>query len=206
MPSHDFNRPCDCRECRTLTFMIVCPQCNFENVVEVERTSRPAVDRKGIAYYDFEEPNRAGAALDCFACGAVVPNTRYFDRLDVDRCQYQLDRRAAVNRGELCSRCGRVKGFDWITAEGGLIDRLYQVAGEQLCKACFADHLEHTTPNPSDEWHRFTFNRRKLQWQLVKVKKACSVCGRLRWLNVENQWKDKCSNCYRLSLKSARGR
>ncbi len=196
MANHDFNRPCDCRECRTISFVVACPHCAFENLVLVVQESHWETDRKGIGYYSFTLPNKIGKDFDCFKCGSLVQNTRYFDEIDTELCKTKLERQDAIERREVCTRCGAVKGYDYSKGIIEKVDQLYTIDNENLCKSCYGDYLAETSPDPSDADNRYTFNRRTFKWELARVRRACSVCGKIRWLNVKNAWKAKCSKCY----------
>jgi len=53
MPNCDWGKPCECSECRTYE-AIACPQCSFENIVEiVYDVANYFRDRKGLGYYEF---------------------------------------------------------------------------------------------------------------------------------------------------------
>jgi len=56
MPKCDFNRPCDCRDCREIIETHVCPNCQFPNKVSIDRIAHWEDDRYGVGGFKFETP------------------------------------------------------------------------------------------------------------------------------------------------------
>ncbi len=195
MPNCDWGRPCDCLDCRTVYDEIECPQCGFKNVVSIVRTASYTVDHKGIGDYNFSAPGGFGRNFPCFKCGQQIRNVKYYTEIDLDGCKRNLARQKRIEEGRICSQCKKVEESDEIDTFRHV--HLREKNGVLVCQKCLADITKKETPNPSNELEKYEFDDKKLAWKLVRVKKPCAACGKPRWLNLENQWKTLCTNCYK---------
>ncbi|WP_163860357.1 hypothetical protein [Paenibacillus elgii] len=197
MPNHDFNRPCDCRECSRDSKQIVCPACNTCHVVIIDRIPEWSTDRKGFTGVEFRTPEEPNQTLICPDCGHTIKGTGYYtayDAQETKRIREYLAKKAAAAK---CRICGKIEGID--RAEGFFEEiRLAEKDGLTLCQSCLADRVQMETPDPSDATRKFIFDRRALYWKLDKIKVPCAKCGKQRWLNATNQWKSLCLPCYRM--------
>lgn len=196
MARHDFNQPCDCRECREISKQIICPACNICHVVVIDRIPQWGTDRKGLTYVDFHIPESPNQTLTCNECGHVIEGAGYFTTYDVARTRQAREYLAKKASAEACQGCGKLDDID--RAEGFLEKvQLTEMNGIKLCQSCLADYIQKETKDPSDDTHKYRFDRRTLSWKLEKIKLPCLKCGRVRWLNADNQWKTLCRSCYR---------
>lgn len=193
MAAHDFNSPCDCRECREEHRSYECPGCGLETVVVVEMESVPNRDHKGMSGYEFREPARPKSALKCFDCGKGIAAVLY-DRIDDDACLRGKARQAAIAAGNVCDECSAVEGHDSTFAASVVLRRR---AGQRLCQDCLATAIEGATPDPSDGQTKYAFDRRSLKYVPARQKRTCIDCGRSSWVNIENQWKKQCMKCWK---------
>lgn len=191
MPNCDWGRPCDCSDCRTERFPVVCAHCGFKNVLRVEGGSEYKVDRKGLGYYDFNHPGGT-KDLNCYQCSTVIPGVRYYDSYDEEACKSSLVLYQNKLNGRICFDCeaieGEFKGFSSVTLKK-LHNKLY-------CQSCIVEVYKNQIPNPSNENEKYSFNETSLKWELDKVRIECPSCNRKRWLNAENRWRKKCKTCY----------
>jgi len=195
MPNCDWNRPCDCIECRTIYDAVICPECGFKNSISIVRNVKGySTDRKGLGSYDFEIPTEPLKDLTCYKCGYLIEKRNYYTKIESSFCEKELEREKAINNGRVCSECGKVEGVDYSTTE---YVKLQEKDGRQFCQQCLAHRIKREMPDPSNENEKYIFDKKQCKWVLEKVKKACVVCGKKRLLNVENQWKTQCNNCYR---------
>ena len=196
MPNCDFNSPCDCRDCRTISELIKCPKCGFSNVVLIEQISLGKTrDRKGIIYYEFEKPKEPIKDLNCYKCNFLLEKVGYYSEIAVEANKYQIRREELISQNRLCSICNKIETLDFVPLFGKVV--LERKNGKNLCQECYANEMEKEILNPSNEFEKYSFDKRQLKWILIKVKLACQKCGKFRWLNVENRWKKLCWNCYK---------
>jgi hypothetical protein len=195
MPNCDWNRPCDCIECRTIYDAVVCPKCGFKNTVSIVRNVKGySTDNKGLGGYDFEVPTEPLKDLKCYKCGYTIEKVNYYTKIEERFCKRELERETAINNGKVCSECGKVEDIDYSATE---YVKLQKKDGSLLCQQCLAAWIKRETPDPSNENEKYLFDNKQYKWILDKVKKACIDCGKKRWLNVENQWKVRCESCYK---------
>lgn len=197
MANHDFNRPCDCRECRSTTRQIFCPACKACHVVEIDRIPEWKTDRKGMSYVDFQTPEASEQSLVCVDCGHNIEGIDYYTRYDAAGTRSAREYLKKKAEAEKCQECGKLEDIDWATGFLEMI-RLTERDGAKLCQSCLADKVQMETPDPSDEAQKFVFDRRALTWNLDKVKVPCVKCGRQRWLNAKNKWRNLCGPCFRM--------
>lgn len=197
MARHDFNSPCDCRECREMSKHHICPACQFVHVVTIDRDSTIATDRKGFTYYDFTTPEGPGKSITC-SCGYVL-SVGYFTTYNHRVTQLLKEDRERKVAARTCTDCQNIEGFDRSPKQHSVIE-LEEFEGRNICQDCAASLIQAKTPDPSNENNKYEFDLRKREWTLHKIKRACVDCGKNRWLNANNQWKDKCKNCYVKSI------
>lgn len=190
MSNCDWNRPCDCIDCRTVYESVICPACGFDNTVNIVREAYYTVDRKGVGGYTFVDPNGPIQDLPCYKCGHVIKDVLY-DSINGDACQRTMNHLRAVEEGRVCAKCGKAEGDDF----GRITIRPKD--GALLCHGCHADMMKRELPNPSNDHEKYAFDRSRLQWILSKVKRPCEKCGKLRWLNLKNSWKRLCLKCFK---------
>lgn len=195
MASHDFNQPCDCRECREISKKILCPSCGYCHVVVVDRIPEWGMDRKGTRTVDFLIPEAPGKTFTC-ECGHIIQEAGYFTYYDVQGTAHERERMAKRAAAASCDACGKLEGLDYAV---GFMEKvqLKEIESLHLCQSCLADQVQTSTKDPSDPSHKYVFDRKALVWKLDKVKVPCTKCGKSRWLNAENQWKKECLSCYR---------
>lgn len=197
MSNCDWGRPCDCKECRTDQFNVLCPHCGFSNSLKVEAISSNYItDRKGIGGYEFTYP-KGIKDLFCYNCSKVIPDVPYYDDHNEYLCEKNLKIHQNKLNGLVCSSCGAVEG-EW---KGTTITILAEVKLEKLdnelyCQTCIIDVGSKKIPDPSNENEKYIFNGEKLKWELHKVRIICPSCHKKRWLNAENKWKTMCKKCY----------
>lgn len=195
MPSCDFGSPCcDCRECRTKLRTEICPNCGFDNVVELSGSGELQVDRKGVRYMEFTYPTGPDCTLQCFKCKFIIDAVAYYTSVDERGCQLHIERDEVRQNAQPCMLCGEAirSAFEHyepipLTAHNGKL----------LCHSCLAGAIQEESEDPSDSDNKYFFNRRNLQWQLEKTRVKCESCGKKRWLNAENRWKKLCLACYK---------
>jgi hypothetical protein len=195
MPSHDFNKPCDCSECRRDTRNICCPSCNEKSVLVTNRQPEWSY-YKGTRVVDFKSPIDDEKTFTCH-CGYEIPGVGYYSYYDKEATQQLREREDARATAAKCDECGDSEGFDQAPGFRANIE-LKEHDGQLLCQNCLANQIQFEKPNPSTSTEKYEFNRHKLDYVLIKVKLPCINCKKERWLNVENQWKKLCSSCYKL--------
>jgi hypothetical protein len=196
MPNCDWGRPCSCIECRTIYHKIICPNCSFSNTIEILRNVNGySIDRKGLEGYDFSIPTEPIKDLQCYKCGYLIEKVGYYTEISLDSCKQDLEREKAIEDGKVCSKCNTVEGFDYCFGVEKV--KLKIKDGVFLCQKCLSEIVKKETPDPSNENEKYVFDEKESKWKLNKIKKECVDCGKKRWLNVENQWKTQCINCYR---------
>lgn len=110
MARHDFNQPCDCRECSTSRRHDECPACGMVHVFSIIRSSVWDTDRKGVTYVDFMESSGPDVNFLC-PCGHEIQVNRY-SNYEPDKTltvNEECERKAAAAR---CDSCGKIEGFD----------------------------------------------------------------------------------------------
>lgn len=192
MPNCDWNRPCDCVDCRTTYECIACPHCNFQNTVRIVGSATWTQDKKGTTFADIAYPKQPSKDLTCFDCGGEIKNAPYFDDLDSEACVRTKNRNDTIAAGRTCSKCKAVEGeFSSATTVA-----LVMNAGALLCHGCLAETIKVNTPDPSTQTEKYSFDPKSMTWKVAKRKLACVQCKKPRWLNVENTWKSRCSSCF----------
>ncbi|MFD2168694.1 hypothetical protein [Tumebacillus lipolyticus] len=194
MPSCDFNRPCDCRDCRRIDYTINCPHCSFENDVSVVGIAKWETDRKGFSGVTFTKPVLPVRDLTCYNCKSIIRNAGVFDNVCTEVMERKLGKLKAIEQGRICFLCRNVEGYDGSFL--GRDEKYREKDGKKYCSTCLPKIIEKETPNPSDTDSKYEFDKNKLEWVLRKVKQTCTRCQKKRWLNVENRWKKLCSSCY----------
>lgn len=117
MANHDFNRPCNCRECREESRVVTCPSCQEVYKVVTERSSEFITDRKGISDYIFSAPVEPEKTLTC-ECGHVIPSVGYYTYIDVRGSEIIREKKERLKAAPKCSGCGLAEDIDW--AKGSL--------------------------------------------------------------------------------------
>jgi hypothetical protein len=197
MSNCDWGRPCDCLDCCTIYEHIICLKCGFTNVVSIVRNvDGYYTDKHGIGYYEFSVPSEPIKDLTCFKCSYKIEKIGYYTDINTNACQTMLKKEKAIEDGRVCSVCQKIEEYDFALHSFDKV-QLQSKDGKLLCQSCLADVLEKELPDPSNEREKYQFNRRKLKWELSKVKQKCVDCGKERWLNAENRWKKQCETCYR---------
>jgi len=193
MAAHDFNKPCSCRECRTKHYEINCPRCSLLHVFDVEQSYKPSSE-KGIAGYDFSTPDMPGKDFKC-ECGHLISDLKFYTSYNK---KHTLVRREYIEKKEKarrCTECSKIEGFDRISYPWRDVE-LIQDGDSLLCQECNAKHVQAQLIDPSSDSEKYEFDLRSLQYKLVRIKRACTLCKKERWLNAENHWKKQCKNCY----------
>jgi len=202
IPNCDFNRPCDCIDCRTIYEHIICPKCNFTNHIRIVRNSLGySYDRKVVGGYDFEIPTEPIKDLKCFKCGFQIEKVGYYTEVDIDSNKRELEREEKIAQNKFCSKCKKVEKMDMVLGFENLNVILKEKNGENLCQECYAEKMKNEIPDPSTDKEKYYFEKRQLKWVLEKIKVTCERCGKARWLNAENHWKKLCLKCYKESKK-----
>lgn len=196
MPNCDWGKPCDCRECRTKEMVVVCPSCNFENVVEVEGKGHVVTGRKGMWSYEFTYPEGQDMTLGCFRCDHMIRNVKTYTSVSTGKCERNLQKDQIENTAVPCDQCGAKIDSDY---NGFYPVDLKEYGNSLLCIECYSKAIELDTPDPSNDLKKYYFDDKTLTYVLDKVKVPCEECGKYRWLKAENTWKKKCLNCYRKS-------
>lgn len=195
MPNCDWNRPCDCSDCRERIDTHVCPSCGFSNKVSVMRSSRWVDDLKhGSGYYEFDAPAAPVRDLACYNCGHCIKEVGYYTSVDQSGCQREKERMELIGAGKICASCNRIEGIDW-----GFSSRvqLQEYKDRQLCQICVVDAVMQDKPDPSDKNNKYEFNKTLLEWILVRVRIACTSCGKGHLVAVNEQgWRTRCKKCY----------
>lgn len=195
MTNCDFNSPCDCRDCRTISERIKCPNCGFSNIVSIVQISLGrTLDRKGISYFEFMKPQEPVKDLNCYKCNFLIEKVGYYTEIDVESNNYQIKREELINQNRLCFICNKIETLDNLPIFGKVV--LKQKNGKNLCQECYAKEMKKEIPDPSTEFEKYSFDIRQMKWILKRIKLACQKCGKFRWLNVENRWKKYCWKCY----------
>ncbi|PWK06242.1 hypothetical protein C7459_1203 [Tumebacillus permanentifrigoris] len=194
MPSCDFGRPCDCRDCKRIDYTIICPHCYFENVVSVDGIAKWETDRKGYTGVSLTKPDLPFRDLNCYSCKTMIRDAGVFDNIRIEVMERNLGRQRAIEQGRVCVSCRKVEGYDGVFWERD--ERYKEKDGKKYCTTCLSKILEKETPNPSDTESKYEFDKSRLEWVLRKVRQPCIRCQKKRWLNVENTWKKQCSSCY----------
>jgi hypothetical protein len=100
MPSCDWGRPCDCIECRTKIFSIICPACSFKNTVSyVREVEGYYTDRDGIGYYEFIEKSTPLKTLNCYKCKCLIKDVPYYEKIEEEINKRELN-------AKVCAICG----------------------------------------------------------------------------------------------------
>ncbi len=195
MANHDFNRPCDCRDCREWPKHIECPICKEIHVVVIDRSAVWTTDKHGFTGVDFNDPVGPDKPISC-ECGHSIEGVGYYSRYDkeatINTRAYQAERAAASK----CAVCDSLEGIDRVKGFFEMT-KLTMKDGVQLCQKCLSDRVQLETPDPSDEKNKYIFNRKLLSWELDKVKDPCIRCGKSRWLKANNRWKSLCTTCFK---------
>jgi hypothetical protein len=194
MANCDWGSPCDCRDCRTKLRTEICPNCGFDNIVEIEGSGQIKVDRKGVRYMDFTYPSGPDQSLQCYKCKFVIDAVAYYSGVAERECQLNCERDEVRLTAPPCMLCG--ENIRSVGEHYGPIV-LTEHNGKQLCHKCLAEAIQAETQDPSDKDSKYVFNKRTMQWELKKVRILCESCGAMRWLNAENRWKKFCSRCYK---------
>ncbi|OTW47659.1 hypothetical protein BK703_30745 [Bacillus thuringiensis serovar silo] len=191
MPSCDWGSPCDCLDCRTKRFSVVCTHCGFDNILRVVGSSEYKTGKKGIGDYEFSYPEGT-KNLSCYYCSLVISEVRYFDDYDEAACKSSLVLYQNKLNGHICSTCnvieGELKGISFV--------ELKKLNNKFYCQNCIVEAGERLIPDPSNENKKYFFNANTLKWELDKVCIECPTCHRKRWLKAENSWRKKCKTCY----------
>ncbi|PKQ89352.1 hypothetical protein CXK86_20080 [Paenibacillus sp. BGI2013] len=193
MANHDFNKPCDCKECSTSRRHDICPACGNVHVFSIVCSSAWETDRKGFTYVDFTEPSGPKIDFQC-PCGHEFQVKHYsnYEPHKTLAVNEERERKAAAAR---CDSCGKIEGFDLGLKAWDRIS-LESFDNQQLCQVCIAKRVLETTPDPTDEDNKYTFDHSKRQYILEKVRITCPDCGKRRWLNASNAWRKRCKSCY----------
>lgn len=191
MSNCDFGSPCDCKDCRTTHNTIICPSCEFENVVRILRNSK-LVYEKGCADYSFSIPSGPSKDLSCFRCSSLIQNVGYYTEIDDRICERNLEIILAREAGRECSICKSIEG-DFKALKNVVLHQRYDML---LCQDCLCIKVKVELPNPSTETLKYEFDNKELKWQPVRIKQACISCGQMRWLSYNNKWKKKCQKCF----------
>lgn len=195
MSNCDFNRPCDCSDCRETIKRHICPNCGFPNVVSIMRDSRWVANLKhGSGHYEFEAPTEPVLDLNCYSCGYCIKEVGYYTSISETGCQNEKERLELIRDGKTCDNCSLVEGIDWV-----LVSRvqLREYQGRKLCQKCLIDNVKHDNPDPSDKDNKYEFNQTLLKWALVRVRIACTSCGKGHLVSVKEQkWRTRCRKCY----------
>jgi hypothetical protein len=196
MPNCDWNRPCDCRDCREIIETHVCPSCQFKTKVSIDRIARWEDDKKhGGGGYLFDVPTSPIKDLSCYSCGHHMAAVGYYTSVHERFCQQEKERADLIRAGRFCVSCEKVEGIDfgfstWI--------KLRDLNGRTLCESCLVEAAQLEKPDPADAANKYTFDRSKLEWILDRVKLACGTCGKSHWVNVgEQSWRKQCKACYK---------
>lgn len=195
MPNCDWNRPCDCRDCREIIKTHICPSCQFPNKVSIDRITRWEDDRKHEGGgYMFEIPTSPIKDLTCYGCGHHMAAVGYYTSVHERFCEQEKERIDLIRAGKVCSNCNKIERIDW--GFRGRI-KLQAFNGRQLCETCVVDAVKQDNPDPSDTVNKFTFDESKLEWILDRVKIACETCSKLHWVKMtEQSWRRQCMSCY----------
>lgn len=195
MPNCDWNKPCDCRDCREIIETHICPSCQFKNKVSIERMAQWVNDQKhGGGHYVFEVPSSPIKDLDCYNCGYRMEKVGYFTSVHEVFCQWEKERSDLIQAGRFCVKCNKIEGKDF-----GFSKRvkLRDFNGQIMCEECIVESFKLVNPDPSDTANKYRFDQEKLEWILVRVKLACVSCGESHWVNAnERGWRKQCKPCY----------
>lgn len=197
MPNCDWNRPCDCSDCREIIETHICPSCQFPNKVSIDRIASWVDDRKaGGGGYMFEIPTSPIKDLSCYSCGHQMEQVGYYTSVHERFCQREKERSDLIRSGRFCVSCNKVEGIDF--GFSGLV-KIRNLNGRTLCESCLVDAAKLEKPDPADAANKYIFDRAKLEWILDRVKIACATCGKSHWVNVgEQSWRKQCKICYKL--------
>ncbi|AFQ30603.1 hypothetical protein BK764_14645 [Bacillus thuringiensis serovar israelensis] len=191
MPNCDWGKPCDCLDCRTKRFPVVCTHCGFENILRVVGSSEYKMGRKGLGDYEFTHPGGT-KDLSCYHCSTVIPGVRYYDDYDEEGCKSSLELYKNKLNGLICSACNAIEG----DLKGISFVKLKKLHNKLYCQNCIVEVGKNQIPDPSNENEKYNFNGNTLKWELDKVRIECPSCHRKRWLNAENRWRKQCKPCY----------
>ncbi|MEK5393988.1 hypothetical protein NSQ59_27190 [Margalitia sp. FSL K6-0131] len=191
MPNCDWGRPCDCKDCRTDHFSVICPHCGFKNALKVIGNAELKTDKKGRSGYEFTYPSGT-KDLICYSCSKGIPDVRYYDDYNEYICKNNIKLHQNKLNGLVCSSCGVTDG----ELKGIKFVKLIKFDNKLYCQECIIDEGIKKFPDPSNENEKYIFNGGKLKWELHKVRVTCPSCHKKRWLNAENRWKTKCKKCY----------
>ncbi|MCU5202951.1 hypothetical protein [Bacillus paranthracis] len=191
MPNCDWGRPCDCKDCRTDQFSIICSHCGFNNVLNVLGSAELKSDKKGSSGYEFTYPSGT-KELNCYCCSKIIPDVRYYDGYNEYICKINIKLYQNKLNGLVCSSCGVIDG----ELKGIKFVKLIKFDNKLYCQKCIIDAGVKKIPNPSNENEKYVFNGEKLKWELHKIRIPCPSCHKKRWLNAENRWKTLCKKCY----------
>jgi hypothetical protein len=101
MPNCGWDYPCDCIECRTEIFNVICPSCSFKNTVSyVREVGGYFTDRKGIGYYEFIDKKTPLKNLNCYKCGYLIKNVPYYEKIENTINERELN-------AKICEGCGK---------------------------------------------------------------------------------------------------
>lgn len=195
MANCDWNRPCDCSDCRESIDTHVCPNCGFSNRVSVMRSSRWVADMKhGGGHYEFDAPTSPIKDLNCYSCGQHMAAVGYYTSVHELFCEQEKERTDLIRAEKVCDSCNKVEGVDW-----GFRERiqLRTFNGRQLCGECVVEAAKQEKPDPTDAANKYMFDGSNLEWILDRVKIACATCTKSHWVKVtERSWRKQCKTCY----------
>ncbi|GAB1305129.1 hypothetical protein ACVA6F_08840 [Bacillus altitudinis] len=196
MPNCDWGKPCECKECRTKSFDVKCPKCNFNNSLEVEADFwEYSIDKNNLGDYNFSYP-QTKKDLVCYACSYLIIDVPFFNNYNKSRCENRLKLIENIKQGRFCNCCNVVEGD--IKGCFSKIE-LLKHDNNLYCKACLADFLLKENPDPSNSQEKYEFDKVELKWKKNKIKVQCPKCNKNRWLKAEHSWRKMCKNCYFLS-------
>ncbi|WP_217560139.1 hypothetical protein [Paenibacillus sp. GbtcB18] len=195
MPNCDWNRPCDCRDCREIIETHVCPSCQFPNKVSVIRNAYWEEDKKhGGGYYLFVNPKTPVKDLICYECGDPMKEVGYYTSIHEDFCKNQKERAKLIKDERYCVNCDKLEELDF-DFYGRVKLTLYNQLN--LCRSCLIDAVKVENPDPSNATNKFKFDPSKLIWALYRVKVTCTTCESAYWVNSDEQsWRKQCKKCY----------
>jgi hypothetical protein len=138
MPNCDWGKPCDCIDCRTTRENVVCPNCQFENAVDIIMGSNGYNrDRKGIGFYSFSKPV-GKKDLTCYNCSFLIKDIIYFDKLNKDACKRQKEINQLREQGLFCQLCQKTEK-ELITS---LIGKLHKQENRHICHNCLFEEIK----------------------------------------------------------------
>jgi hypothetical protein len=200
MANHDWNRPCECSECRTTYQTHVCPTCNFNNKVSIYQDSKWVDDRRhGGGDYSFEIPTSPIKDLKCYDCGHLIRQVGFYSSVHEEFCVREQERNRLIQLGRVCVCCSGVEEIDYNRGMMSGKIELNTHNDRLLCGSCLVDTVKEELPDPTDKNNKYEFSTTTLSWVLVKVRIPCRTCEKTHLVNVSQQtWRKQCTKCYKV--------